>query len=164
MMRVDSAGGQRPEMPESNRLKKKKKGEAAGGASQSGGDSPAAPVGFKQAFMDQAKLQTTQSLDEMMKELSMQGDRLQRSQTFAELEIYKNLVRAFLHKISHELYHLQEAGPAPVHHGQKVNVIIQKVDERLDALAKQVLGRQARQLNILDRLDEIRGLLMDLYK
>ena len=163
MMRVDGAGGQRPEFPEPNRLKKKKTGSAASAQRGQAADKSAEGA-FNQAFLDQAELRVTESLDHLLDELSAQGDRLQRSQTFEELERYKSLVQAFLHKLTHELYTLREAGPPPTLRGQKVNVIIEKVDQELDLLARQVLARQGRQLNILERLDEICGLLMDLYK
>lgn len=165
MMRVEGMGGL-PDLPEQNRLKKKKTDEAASakkdGASSS--SSSAAKSQFNQAFMASARMHVTQSLDSLMEDLADQADRLQRSQTFEEMEKYKIIVKAFLHKLSHEYYHLEEAGPKSTRKGQAVSVIIQRVDERVDALAKQLLGRQAQIINLMSSLDEIRGLLMDLYK
>jgi uncharacterized protein YaaR (DUF327 family) len=45
-----------------------------------------------------------------------------------------------------------------------VHVILQKVDDQLDQLAKMLLAGQVPQLRILERLDQIRGLLLDAYK
>jgi len=45
---------------------------------------------------------------------------------------------------------------------QKKYVIIRVIDEKLEDLAAHVLKSQGEQLDILDRIDEINGLLIDL--
>ena len=45
---------------------------------------------------------------------------------------------------------------------QKKYVIIRVVDERLESLAAHVLKNQTDQMDILQRIDEIHGMLVDL--
>jgi uncharacterized protein len=40
---------------------------------------------------------------------------------------------------------------------------ISKIDHALDELGKQVLNQQAKPLEVLTKIDEIRGLIVDLF-
>jgi len=47
---------------------------------------------------------------------------------------------------------------------QKIYTVTKLIDKKLDALTKLVLTQQAQNITLLATLDEIRGLLIDLYK
>jgi len=46
---------------------------------------------------------------------------------------------------------------------QKAYTLVKTVDEKLESLTEDVRQGQERQLDILEKLDSIRGMLVDLY-
>jgi uncharacterized protein YaaR (DUF327 family) len=120
-------------------------------------------VNFSKAFLDASKGTVSRALDQILEDLGKQGEKLAAAQNFAELEKYKGLVAEFLRTVTQGVgkLHFSDGGSA---RNAKVHVILKKVDLEMDALAKDVLNKQGSQLKILERLDQIKGLLLDLYK
>jgi uncharacterized protein YaaR (DUF327 family) len=152
-----------PDLPDPRRRRVGAK-EGATGAGKSEGPAGVEASTFSRAFLDASKGAVTRALDQILDELNRQGERLLSSQNFRELERYKELVQEFLRTVTQGLGRLHFSDGGAQGRRAKVHVILQKVDEALEALAKDVLARQATQLKILERLDQIRGLLLDLYK
>lgn len=151
-----------PDLPDP---KKRVKGKDGGSSARAvGNKSSVEGTAFSQAFLDASKSTVARALDQILEELSSQGEKLAAAQNFVELDRYKALVVEFMRTVTQGVgkLHFTDAGSKTKN--SKVHVILQKVDLELDALAKDVLSRQATQLRILERLDQIRGLLLDLYK
>ena len=149
-----------PDLPNPNRRIKGKDDAAPGkGASVKSQEEAV----FGKAFLDASKQQASRALDLVLMELDASGERLAAAQSFEELEKYKGLVKEFLQKVTQGLgkLHFSDGGQGKQ---AKVHVILKKVDLELGRLAEEVVKRQAGQLRILERLDQIRGLLLDLYK
>jgi uncharacterized protein YaaR (DUF327 family) len=164
-VKIGEAGGQYAEFPHQKKVKAKPGATGARGARASGrAEGDKQDVEFKDAFLSAADSTLKSGLDEMMGQLQAQGERLARHQNFEELSKYKDLVRAFLVKASKDLYQLRPSDGGRNQAASKVYVVLQKVDEELESLAKLVLAGQAPQLRILEKLDQIKGLLMDAYK
>jgi len=134
------------------------------GSAQPAEASAVAASSFAQALNGQAEGRVRQDLDSLMEALAEQGERLSKVQTFEEMERFKKIVRDFLDKLVGQLYRLQLSQLPQAQRHKRVNVILQKVDLQMEALARQVLSRQATGLDILSNVDQIRGLLCDLYK
>lgn len=159
MMKVGDAQPM-PDLPD----RKKIKGKEGAPLGKAGASRAAEGTKFSQAFLDASKGTVVRALDLILDELARQGERLAAAQNFSELEKYKALVAEFLKTVTQGVgkLHFSEGGSKAKN--AKVHVILQKVDLELDALAKDVMAKQATQLRILERLDQIRGLLLDLYK
>jgi uncharacterized protein YaaR (DUF327 family) len=142
---------------------KKVKGKDAGPAKGllSGLQAPE-EAAFGKALMDASRQQSVRALEQILGELDASGERLAAAQNFDELDKYKALVKEFMLKVTQGVgkLHFSEGGGK----SGKIHVILQTVDKELEALAKEVVSRQTPQLRILERLDQIRGLLLDLYK
>ena len=149
-----------PDLPNPNRrIKGKEDSPASKGAGVKGQEEAV----FGKAFMDASKQQASRALDLVLMELDASGERLAAAQSFEELEKYKGLVKEFMQKVTQGLgkLHFSDGGQGKQ---AKIHVILKKVDLELGRLAEEVVKRQAGQLRILERLDQIRGLLLDLYK
>ena len=157
-MKVGEASNQFPDFPQPKKVKEK----AGAGKSKSVG--PKAEPEFSEAFLNVAEASVKGSLDELMNGVMEQGERLARNQNFDELNRYKEMVRSFLIKVSQDLYKIKISDGGAVLPGQKVYIILQKVNTELEGLTKMLLAGQVPQLRILEKLDQIRGLLLDAYK
>lgn len=150
-----------PDLPDPKKRVKGKDNAPApkGVAAKNAAEAP----NFSKAFLEASKGTVSRALDQILEELGKQGERLAAAQNFAELEKYKGLVAEFLRTVTQGVgkLHFSDGGSA---RNAKVHVILKKVDLELDALAKDVVAKQGGQLKILERLDQIKGLLLDLYK
>lgn len=161
MMKVGEAGPL-PDLPDPRKRIKAK--EDASAARASSAPKEAEVPAFGKAFLEASRATVTRALDQILDELSSQGEKLAAAQNFEELEKYKALVQEFFRKVSSGLAKLHFTDGGTQGKSAKIHVILQKVDMQLDALAKDVLSQQTTQMRILERLDQIRGLLLDLYK
>jgi uncharacterized protein YaaR (DUF327 family) len=155
-MKISESTNQRPELLQA---KKTAKGRAKAGSSSRSAEAP----DFAQALTGTAEGHMRLALDQLMEKLDEQGGRLVRYQTFDELERYKSLVAVFLDKLVNQLYKLKLAD-GEVSARRRVNVTLEKLDLGLEALTKELLSRQKSALRILEKLGQIKGLLLDLYK
>jgi len=151
-----------PDLPNPNNRKIKEKDKV--GTSKGTAVQKQEEASFGKAFLDASRDQAARALDRILNELDASGERLAAAQSFEELERYKNLVREFMQKVTQGVgkLHFTDGGSAGKQ--AKVHVILQKVDLALDQLAQEVVKRQQGQLRLLEKLDQIRGLLLDLYK
>jgi uncharacterized protein YaaR (DUF327 family) len=118
-------------------------------------------------FYDELKIAETEQIhitfDDLIEEITRQGEKFSKNPTFQELKTYKSLVMAFLTHISEHMFSVEHhTGGSRMQ--QKIYTVTKVIDERLNALSKLVFNQQAKNIDLLATLDEIRGLLIDLYK
>ncbi|MDA8213321.1 MAG: YaaR family protein [Clostridia bacterium] len=104
-----------------------------------------------------------QQLENLLKDIEKQGVRLANNMTVRELKLYKDLVKKFIKEAVGKTYRLKEEAGWDRRGRYKMYTLIQNVDTHLDELTKLVLEEQSDQLSVLGKLDEIRGILMDIY-
>lgn len=102
-------------------------------------------------------------LNGLLEQITNQGKRLGYAPTYSELKSYRELVRSFLAEVVGRAYTLQSQTGWDRHGRQKMYATIKEIDKQLTGLAEDVRAGQERQLAIMDRLDAIRGMLIDLY-
>ena len=104
--------------------------------------------------------QVKAKLDELLDMIDDQGQRLAEHRTFKELVKYKKMVKNFINEAVEKMYQLEE-NYSPMQ--GKVQTIVKSVDTSLEDLTEMIVDKQSAQLDILAQLDEVRGLLIDLY-
>jgi len=158
--------------PLDNRLKKKKDTEKS---RSSGTDSVSFGTVFDRAADDGSaaavlgpgplpELDGTESIEGLLDDVHQAGDALKKDPVLGPLDQYKTAVRRFLrYVIEYGLEAEETTGIRnPRTMQQKKYVVIRIVDDKLERLAAEVLKGQQAQLDILRRIDEIHGLLVDL--
>lgn len=119
-------------------------------------------VSFAKALEIEQESKWRQQLDKLIEEIDNQGEILREKLTFEELKKYKDLVQKFLEGVINKSYQILEERSID-RKGQKIFNIVRKIDESLEELTKMFLNKEENQLNILAKLNEIKGLLIDLY-
>ena len=117
-------------------------------------------------FYDALKLAETEDVhvefEDLVDEITRQGERFSKNPTIAELKTYKSMIREFLKYVTGRMFAVEQ------HSGgkwkQKIYTLSRIIDEKLEALTKLVVSQQSGNIDLLATLDEIRGLLIDLYK
>lgn len=118
---------------------------------------------FQSALLVKRRENLREELDDLIVQIDNQAKELEKSMTFEELGMYKELVRKFISIAVSELYEVEEKLSISPAGKRKSMLIVKKIDTELEKLTSDFLSRQVNMLSFMGRLDEIRGLLMDLY-
>ena len=102
-------------------------------------------------------------LDKLMDIVDKQGEKLKRSLDKKDLLEYKKRVKDFLRLIQKEFVQAKQSFSWDGTGNLKTYTIIEKVDKNLDQLHDLFLKEQSDVLEVVKKIDEIRGLLIDLY-
>jgi len=101
-------------------------------------------------------------LSDMKDEIDEQAKRLSDRVDVREFEKYRRLIRDFLDEIVSNGYTFSREDAYASRGKHRYIATVQIVDEKLDALGKEVIKEQADKIEILHKIDDIRGLLLDL--
>ncbi|MEK9200276.1 YaaR family protein [Ureibacillus sp. 179-F W5.1 NHS] len=109
-----------------------------------------------------SKLQTEQ-LTRLMGDISAAGDRVARSRNLRELTRFKMLIKRFLQEaVEYGLDMKQSHTWNRFGEGRRLK-IVETIDERLVELAQDILSEEKDTIDLLDKIGEIKGLLVNLY-
>ena len=117
---------------------------------------------FRRTLTDMSKEMHVARLEEMKKEIDEQGKLLSDRVDVKELEKFRRLIREFLDEIVSNGYTFSREDAYASRGRHRYIATVKIVDEKLDALGKEVLKEQADKIEILNMVDDIRGLLLDL--
>lgn len=119
--------------------------------------------GFSVDLSKEADQQVRERLEELLGKIQQQGKRLGQTPTFSELKSYRELVKKFMSEAVGQMYDVESGTGWDRRGRQKAYTLVKKVDETLESLTEDVRQGQKRQLAILDKMDSIRGMLVDMY-
>jgi len=101
-------------------------------------------------------------LEELLDEVHSSGEELLESQSLQSIKRYRQAVRGFLDRVLARLTVLEERSSAAGVRNRKRFTQIRVIDRKLERLVEDLLASQHRQLDLLGRINEIVGLLVDL--
>jgi len=113
------------------------------------------------------------SLHELLDEVHIAGDALSKRPFPPEIASYKEAVRNFVHYVVENSYDtedqtskikIRKQQDGVEIREQKKYTLIKVIDSKLEGMAAAILRGQLNQLEILEKLDEIKGLLVDLLE
>ncbi|MCR5594221.1 MAG: YaaR family protein [Lachnospiraceae bacterium] len=104
-----------------------------------------------------------QALTNMMEEIESQGNRLAKHHDIRDMKKYRTLVKGFLNEVVSRSHSFSRENFLDRKGRHRVYGIIRLVDETLDELAQELVKEEQDHLAILDKIGEIRGLLLDIF-
>lgn len=108
------------------------------------------------------KLQSEQ-LTRLFGDISAAGDRVAKSRNLRELARFKMLIKRFLQEaVDYGLEMKQSHTWNRFGEGRRLK-IVETIDERLVELAEVLLDEEKETIDLLDKIGEIKGLLINLY-
>jgi len=117
---------------------------------------------FRRTLTDLSKEVHAIRLVEMKNAIDEQGNKLSDRVDVKELEKYRKLIREFLDEIVSNGYTFSKENAYASRGRHRYIATVKIIDEKLDELGKEVMKEQADKIEILHRIDDIRGLLLDL--
>lgn len=157
MDRVDSLGSALPHREPERRRKIDKKRRVRGFLLRSVDEARSGE--FSQLL---GSREIEEGLEELLDEVNESGERLQESQTLENIRAFREAVKRFLAYVMKRALEVTEHVSGSNILKRKKFTLVEVIDRRLEGLAAAVLAGQADQMEILRRIDEIRGLIVDL--
>lgn len=104
-----------------------------------------------------------EELDTLLKDIDKQGKALGETLNIRDLKKFKDLIQKFLDYAVNKMYNLKEQQGWDRRGRHKVYTLVESVNNELENLTQMVLSEQKDNINILAKMDQIRGLLVDIY-
>ncbi|MBM7601319.1 uncharacterized protein YaaR (DUF327 family) [Virgibacillus halotolerans] len=118
---------------------------------------------FNKMVQSQTKHLKQQELQQLMKNITLQGNKLARFHTFRDLVKFKRMVKGFLQETVSSGLDLQKSNSFNID-GQNRNLaLIKEVDEKLMALTEEIMNQEKKTVDLLGLIGEIKGLLINIY-
>ncbi len=105
-------------------------------------------------------------IEELVDQLHSRGEQLKETPSLENIKDYRQAVSKFLQYISKHALEAEQIEGARYHplKKQKKFTVIKVVNQKLEQLAAGILQSQFSQLDILRRVDEINGMIVDLLQ
>ncbi|BFT68734.1 MULTISPECIES: YaaR family protein [Paenibacillus] len=121
-----------------------------------------APRNFSDIMQQQDEKFTQEQLSKMVQQITLQGDRLSRAMTVRELLQYKLLIKQFLEETARRGVNLRDTKGWDRRGRSKRYKLLEEIDQELLSLADELLESEQGRIEILQKIGEIRGMLINL--
>lgn len=116
---------------------------------------------FSQSFNQARDRKSDEQLKKMIEDIKKKGNRLVVTKTYADVIAYKKMIKEYLKAIMEYMYSVKK----DVSFWQtQYFVTVDTIDIKLEELTTALLGEEKENLNIAATIDEIQGLIVDIYK
>lgn len=135
-------------------------------ARSDGGGRTAAPKAFADVMQrhqqERTQEELQQKLQQKLQDIELQGQRLARSMTVRELKLYRQMVKQFLELTVRRGIGLKDVQAMDRRGRLKRHKLLDEIDEALVAMADELLEKEQGRIELLQRVGDIRGLLINL--
>ena len=112
------------------------------------------------SHVEEAELQ--EKLNGLMKDITEQGEKLSEHMDIRDMKKYRELVKDFLNEVVNRSHKFSRENFLDRRGRHRVYGIVKLVDKNLDELASELVKDEKDHLAILNKVGEIRGLLLDI--
>ncbi len=103
-----------------------------------------------------------EKLTGLMKEIEEQGAKIAKHMDIKDMKKYRSAVKEFMNEIAANSHEFSRENFLDRRGRHRVYGIIRKVDDTLDSLAEELMKDEKDHLAILGKIDDIRGMLIDI--
>ncbi|MCI7469579.1 MAG: YaaR family protein [Lachnospiraceae bacterium] len=103
-----------------------------------------------------------EKLNNLMGQIDEQGKKLADHMDIRDMKKYRGLVKDFINEVVNRSHSFNRENFLDRRGRHRVYGMIKLVDRNLDDLAQELVSEEKDHLSILGRVDEIRGLLLDI--
>ena len=103
----------------------------------------------------------SQSFNQAKDDIKKKGNRLVITKTYADVRLYKKMIKEYLESVLQFMYDTKK----DISFWQtQYFITVDTVDEKLEELTQAVLGEEKKNMSIAATIDEIQGLIVDIYR
>jgi uncharacterized protein YaaR (DUF327 family) len=132
------------------------------------GDQKAARIkGERGRFEENLKKEQSERMEEriaaLLDGIDEQGKRMANSMDLRELLAYKTRVKAFMEEVISGMLRFTKNSSTDRRGRHRIFSLVKKINRELEELTDEMLKQQKDRFKILEKADNIKGLLIDLY-
>ncbi|WP_232698995.1 YaaR family protein [Brevibacillus daliensis] len=124
---------------------------------------PVEKTNFRDMVKGEGERLSNERLQTLLKEIDAQGEILARSRNVRDYYAYRTLIKRFMEEAVRHGVTLDERKVLNRRGRSRVHKIVKEIDAELLALADELLSEEAPLIDMLARIGEIRGMLINLY-
>ncbi len=118
---------------------------------------------FADVMGQQENMRTQEQLQKKLQDIHNQGERLAKSMTVREMTLYKQMIRKFLEDTLRRGVGLRETKGWDRRGRTKRYKLLEEVDAVLLGMGEELLDTEQGRIDLLERIGEIRGLLINYF-
>ena len=103
-----------------------------------------------------------EKLNSKMEQITVQGDKISKHMDIKDMKKYRELVKGFLNEVVSRSHEFSRENFLDRRGRHRVYGIVRLVDKNLDDLAGELVKDEKDHLAIISKIDDIRGLLLDI--
>ena len=111
--------------------------------------------------IEEADLQN--KLNTLLNDISSQGERIAQHMDVRDMKNYRKLIKEFINEIVSHSHKFSRENFLDRRGRHRVYGIIKLIDKNLDELATQLMSDEIDHIDILGKIGEIQGLLLDIF-
>lgn len=115
---------------------------------------------FNDSFNQANKFKSKEEIELYIKEIKSIGNKLVATQNYNDVVNYKKVIKQYLKSVVDYMYSLNQ--DSSFWNGNYFKTV-KIVDEKLDGITKKLLYDQKDNIDLATKIDEINGLLIDMY-
>ena len=126
------------------------------------GNNVKAEKSFKFTLLSQIEAGDLQDkLTEMIENITNQGKKIAQHMDLRDLKVYRSMISSFLNEVVANSHQFSRENFLDRRGRHRVYGVIRQVNDKLDELAKELISSEKNQVEILERIGEIQGLVLD---
>ncbi len=119
---------------------------------------------FKFTLVSHIEEQELQArLSVMLEEITQQGDKIKKRLDIKDVKKYRAMIQEFMNEIVSRSHVFSRENSLDRRGRHRVYGIVKMVNDTLDELAQELIKEEKDSIAILHSIDEIRGMLLDLF-
>lgn len=116
---------------------------------------------FSQNFNFARDRKNEEDLKRMLEDIKKKGNRLTITKCYADVKAYKNMIKEYLSSVLSAMYNIKK----DISFWQtQYFMTVDTIDQKLQELTDMLLSEQKENLDIASTIDDITGLMVDIYK
>jgi len=115
---------------------------------------------FNDSFNLENRFKSKEEIESYIKEIKSIGEKVVANQNYSDVVNYKKAIKSYLKSVVDYMYSLnQDSSFWDGNYFKTVKI----VDEKLESITKELLYDQKDNIDLATKIDEINGLLVDMY-
>ncbi|MGI6703881.1 MAG: YaaR family protein [Clostridia bacterium] len=118
---------------------------------------------FEESLSKERSNRMEERITAMLADIEEQGKRMAGSLSLKDLLAYKSKVKAFMEEAVEGMFKFAKNSTMDRRGRHRIYSLVKRINKQLEELTEEMVGGQRDRFKILEKADNIRGLLVDLY-
>ncbi|WP_238915350.1 YaaR family protein [Clostridium sp. YIM B02555] len=116
---------------------------------------------FSRSFNQERQKKSEEQLNKMIDDIKKRGNKLITTKTYVDVVMYKKMIKEYLESILKFMYETKK----DISFWQtQYFVTVDTIDGKLEELTQGLLSDERENINIAATIDEIQGMIVDIYR